>query len=358
MKKILLISNMYPSKKEPNYGIFVANFVHSFEEKGIEFSFAVIRGSGHNLLSKWRKYTLFYFSILYRLLFCRYDLVYVHYITHAALPLRLVAKWKKIPVIFNIHGRDLLTRSRLASFFLRLSQPLLKEALMIVVPSYFFKEKVLEIIPSVSADKLFVSASGGVDTGRFLPLPSLERVYIGYVSRIDKGKGIDIFLDALEILHKKGVNFNACIIGKNVEGDYLEKTIVQKHLKEVVEYKGNLIHDDLPFYYNSMEIFIFPTSFEESLGLVGLEAMACGTPVIGSQIGGLKDYIRDGENGFLFPSGNAKALAKIIQHYFTLKEYEKGILRQNAIATAQKYRRELVAQELYNQVLNVSRNEK
>lgn len=52
-----------------------------------------------------------------------------------------------------------------------------------------------------------------------------------------------------------------------------------------------------------MDLFVFPTQLEESLGLVGLEAMACGVPVIGSCIGGLTDYIEEGTNGFFSSRG-------------------------------------------------------
>lgn len=66
----------------------------------------------------------------------------------------------------------------------------------------------------------------------------------------------------------------------------------------MIKYIGPIPYHSLPEIYCTLDLFIFPTCLEESLGLVGLEAMACEVPVIGSYIGGLKDYIKDKENGF------------------------------------------------------------
>jgi glycosyltransferase involved in cell wall biosynthesis len=86
------------------------------------------------------------------------------------------------------------------------------------------------------------------------------------------------------------------------------------------------------------DVFVFPTyRQEESLGLVGLEAMACGVPVIATKIGGPLGYIVDNENGFLFDIKNVTMLAEKIMAFYKLPEIEKNKMKRNAITTAQTY---------------------
>lgn len=119
MKKIIVISNMYPSKTDPVYGTFVKGFVDGLAEASPCWSIekVVIAGRSRNISEKVFKYIIFYFTIIFRLLFYRYEFVYVHLITHAALPLRFVSLFRSLKLVFNVHGEDLLTQSRLAAFF-------------------------------------------------------------------------------------------------------------------------------------------------------------------------------------------------------------------------------------------------
>jgi glycosyltransferase involved in cell wall biosynthesis len=92
---------------------------------------------------------------------------------------------------------------------------------------------------------------------------------------------------------------------------------------------------------------VFPTVRKgESLGLVGLEAMACGAPVIGSQIGGLKDYIIDGKNGLFFEPKNVDELASQLQAFINLPEDVKQQMSQQALQTANRYTVDVIAEQL------------
>ncbi len=92
---------------------------------------------------------------------------------------------------------------------------------------------------------------------------------------------------------------------------------------------------------------MFPTVRKgESLGLVGLEAMACGAPVIGSQIGGLKDYIIDGKNGLFFEPKNVDELASQLQAFINLPEDVKQQMSQQALQTANRYTVDVIAEQL------------
>ena len=350
---ILVISNMYPSKDDPYYGTFVENFISDLKQytTNSNIDLCTIKGRSYKIVPKVYKYIKFYILIIYKLLFFSYDLVYVHIITHAALPLRFVSLFKKLPFVFNIHGEDLITQTSLSRYFLKLITPLLIDSQLIVVPSIYFKTKVKTLLPMIPEHKIFVSASGGVKEYFYTENRSQNNKYlrIGYVSRIDRGKGWDTFIKAAKILKDRGLIFDAQIVGRGTEIGKMNDLLLELQLGNVT-YIGPVEYKSLPEIYRNFDLFIFPTKLEESLGLVGLEAMACCTPVIGSKIGGLTDYIEDGKNGYFFETGNEFSLADIIHQYYYKSDVEKKRLRENAYNKALSYRSDIVSCRLFKKL--------
>lgn len=151
----------------------------------------------------------------------------------------------------------------------------------------------------------------GVDISRFNPqkASNLRNTYgaeylILSVGRLVDKKGIKYLIMAMKDVIKEFPNAKLIIGGSGPEKDNLKKLSESLNLKENVFFVGHLKNSDLPKYYASSDIFVLPSiktkgGDTEGLGVVLLEAMACGTPVIGSDIGGITDIIKDGENGFL-----------------------------------------------------------
>lgn len=353
-KKILVISNLYPSKSTPFYGSFVKNFEEQLKQdprtenvKGV-----YIKGLHDNLAKKLLSYILFYLRIIYCTLFQKYDLVYVHLISHSTLPLRFSSIFRHLPLVFNIHGEDLLVTTSLARKLRDWALPLVKRARFIVVPSNYFKKITEEYLPDYPKEQIIVSASGGVKS-LFRPAKKIQdrsRIKIGYVSRIDRGKGWDVFIDAVNTLKGKHDDLQFEIAGGGPEVNVMKERINDSKFPGIM-YRGPIAHEDLPEFYQSLDLFVFPTQLRESLGLVGLEAMACGVPVIGSNIGGLTDYIKDGYNGFLFSPGNSKDLADKISEFVALSYNERERLKRGAIETAKKYNDKDVSSKLFNIIL-------
>ncbi|MGV3240936.1 glycosyltransferase, partial [Streptococcus hyovaginalis] len=126
----------------------------------------------------------------------------------------------------------------------------------------------------------------------------------------------------------------------------LEK-IEGNNLKEEILLMDFLNQEQLRNIYNMIDLFIFPTTREgESLGLVGLEAMACGTPVVGSSMAGPKEYIEHGENGFLFETGNLDDWLKQVEKYYNLTKDNKILMGENARNTSNLYSKEKVKEQL------------
>lgn len=149
----------------------------------------------------------------------------------------------------------------------------------------------------------------GVDTTRFTPLPrEATRAELDLADvplfvcagRLDRGKGTHIAVRALALLAKGGHMATLTIVGDGPERDRLEILVAQLGLRRQVVFAGAQPHDVLARYFAAAEAVLFPTELNEAFGLVPLQALACGTPVIASNIGAVRELIDSpGENGLL-----------------------------------------------------------
>ena len=348
-RKILVVSNLYPSKWDTSYGTFVALFVQELQNCSTHYKIdlCVIRGRTTSKICKLLKYFWFYLSMTLRILFHRYELIYVHYITYSSIPLLFLSKIKKLNIVFNIHGDDLLTKSKVAENVLQAVHKLLINSKLVVVPSEFFKDILIDKFKDIRLQNIFVSPSGGIEKSFYNEMiaPVQSPFTIGYVSRIDTGKGWDILLRAIQDIYKE-YPIQVKIAGTGRQVEELKHMISTLNLSHIVTYYGSLSHAELPQFYANLTLFVFPTTLKESLGLVGLEAMAASKPVIGSAIGGLKSYIKDGYNGFLIPPGNSKRMGECIVNYINFPDERKLEMNRNAFKTAQLYQADVVTKKL------------
>ena len=348
-RKILVISNLYPSKQDTSYGTFVALFVQELQNCSTHYKIdlCVIRGRTTSKICKLLKYFWFYLSMTLRILFHRYELIYVHYITYSSIPLLFLSKIKKLNIVFNIHGDDLLTKSKVAENVLQAVHKLLINSKLVVVPSEFFKDILIDKFKDIRLQNIFVSPSGGIEKSFYNEMiaPVQSPFTIGYVSRIDTGKGWDVLLRAIQDIYKE-YPIQVKIAGTGRQVEELKHMISTLNLSHIVTYYGSLSHAELPQFYANLTLFVFPTTLKESLGLVGLEAMAASKPVIGSAIGGLKSYIKDGYNGFLIPPGNSKRMGECIVNYINFSDERKLEMNRNAFKTAQLYQADVVTKKL------------
>jgi glycosyltransferase involved in cell wall biosynthesis len=347
--KVLLVSNMYPSSGNPTYGVFVRNFETQMSACGFDVTKIIIEGRGRNVFEKLSKYASFLYRTVTALNKCEYDLVYVHYIGHSLFPFLFAKKHTGRPLVINAHGGDVLTTTQLGNFIQKWVSPIIRKADLVVVPSNYFAEIVSEKF-SVSADRIFISPSGGVDGQLFKPEASTCRsglLTFGYVSRIDEGKGWDILLLAVDRLLKTGIrNFQVLMAGGGAQVEQLQAMLKGLNLGEHVHYIGPVAHQELPHFYHQMDLFVFPTKLPESLGLVGLEALACGLPVVGSAVGALPYYIKSGYNGKLFPPGDSAQLAVCLQEMMAYGSDTMHTYKINAAKSARCYESVLIRQEM------------
>jgi L-malate glycosyltransferase len=356
--KMFYVSNLYPSLKHPAKGVFIKNVELNFISSGIDIVHrALLKGDFKNPLAKIYKYFQFYLEFFYFGLFKNdYDLIYVHFITHCALPVIIIKCISRKIIVLNAHGNDIIPMN----FWCKTLQPLAIFAMnlsdLIVVPSNYFKEYIGKQHHRINL-KLIVSPSGGIDCTTFYPMQNkqeckkkigiVENQYvIGYVSRIYQGKGWDIFLEATSILMQQNVPIIGVIIGTGEQAGMLNNMIYSSKLDKNILYLGPKSPSMLNQLYNAFDVFVFPSMMEsESLGLVGIEAMACGLPVIGSRTKPIQSYLIDGFNGILFSPGDSRQLSEIIMDFYN-KKINIELLSTNALETAKKYDKKLVGAEL------------
>jgi D-inositol-3-phosphate glycosyltransferase len=163
----------------------------------------------------------------------------------------------------------------------------------------------------------------GVNTELFRPVDrTVARRELGltdqkvllFVGRIDPLKGIDRLLRAMPMLPDRE-SLRLVVIGgdeySRSEVDKLRGLAAGLGIGDSVTFQGLVKHDRLPYYYSAADVCVVP-SYYESFGLVALEALACGTPVVASDVGDLKNIIRQGETGFVVKENTPQNLAGAI----------------------------------------------
>ena len=354
------MSNMYPSKEDPLFGVFIKNFISSFESLGVNFTKkALIKGKTNSSIKKVFKYFNFYVKIIRFYLSKDYDLIYVHYISHNApiIALMLFLFGKRKPIVINVHGSDIVKTEK--SIFAPFIKYCLKRIDCLVVPSSYFKSVVLELYPFFDSGKIEISPSGGIDFKVFhtkeQKVSPQDVFHFGLVSRIDNNKGWDDFIFALYSLKEKGYRFKASIAGQGKEEFMLIDEIKKRSLEDVVIFKGLINQDKLIDLYNDIDVLVFPTKLKEGLGLVGLEAMACSTPVIASNSSGPATYVNDSVNGFLFETGNVDELSFKMEKIIKLNKKELLKMKINSLNEAEKYESKLVVKNLSDKMKKIKK---
>jgi D-inositol-3-phosphate glycosyltransferase len=165
---------------------------------------------------------------------------------------------------------------------------------------------------------------GGVDLEHFRRTPRLAaRVALGldghrkiilFVGRIQRLKGLDVLFRAFERLGD--VEAQLLVIGgqpgttlETREISRLQHLATRLGIAERTRFVGAVPHETLPLYYSAADVTAMPSSYE-SFGLVAVESLACGTPVVATRVGGLTSIVRDGETGLLVPWRDADLFAE------------------------------------------------
>ncbi len=263
----------------------------------------------------------------------KYDVIHSHYWMSGLAAELLSDAWGGTPVVNMFHTlgemKNRVARSeseRADENRLNGERQVLRRADRIIVATLAEMTQ-LRFLYRADSRKMTVIPPG-VDTSHFYPIPADEaKQYIGlkpenrmvlFVGRIEPLKGVDTLIQAMACLDLQGIHrpVHLAIIGGDVdvspedmseEMSRLQKMCDDLCMGGMVLFLGKRGQDTLPYYYSAAEVVVMPSLYE-SFGMVALEAMACGTPVIASEVGGLGYLVQNGITGYTIPDSEPETL--------------------------------------------------
>ncbi|MEM4347839.1 MAG: glycosyltransferase [Candidatus Altiarchaeota archaeon] len=260
------------------------------------------------------------------------DVVHVHGLFTMAWAGLYISKKFSLPKILTYHTpadqyiNYVTRREKLQRLLIRVynyyEKKLLNSFDLVTAPSNVIKKRLIEkgvndvIVLSNGIDLKFFRKINPKDFKRKFGIHGKK--FIGFCGRFGYEKHLEDLISIAE-------NFDGEILiaGLGPAESYYKKLAKGK---KNVKFLGFLNRDDLLGFYSTLDLFIFPST-AETQGLVALEAMACGVPVIGANAFALKDTVKDGKTGYLYEQGDVKTLAELIE-----KAYEhRKTLSKNCI---------------------------
>ena len=285
-----------------------------------------------------------------------YPLIHTNYWLSALAGLEL-QKTSAIQLVHTYHSlgavkyQSLVEIPQVANTRLRIEREILERANCVVATSPQEQETLRSLVSTRGQVEVIPC---GTDTNNFrltskthartkLKLGSHEKVIL-YVGRFDERKGIETLVKACSLLKEKGVqNLKLLIIGGSSEdmpdGDErkrIENLVDQLGLKESTVFAGRIGHDVLPLYYTAADVCVIPSHYEP-FGLVAIEAMACGVPVVASNVGGLKFTIIPEETGLLVEPKNIEAFANGIHRILCDELWVRKMRKQASANVNQRF---------------------
>jgi glycosyltransferase involved in cell wall biosynthesis len=183
------------------------------------------------------------------------------------------------------------------------------------------------------------------------------------VGRLVERKGLKYLIRAMEQVIKAYPDARLLIGGDGPEKEHLMNESRRLNLEKSVEFLGFISNEEIPKIYSSADIFVLPSIVTQSgdtegLGVVLLEAMASGVPVIGSEIGGITDIIEDGKTGLFVKAGDPDDLAKKILFILSNKDIRENLSREAMNLIDQKFSWDIVTSQFVEVFRNFSNNKK
>jgi len=395
--KVLVLSHMYPCTANETHGIFVHEQVRALISKGLEVRvvspvpwtpFPV-----NYMRSKWRKMSqvpdqaiwegvqvwyprylefprAWFFAgsgkrmyrgirklvegVHQRFLF---DLIHAHAALPAGYAGALIAQRFRVPLVVTIHGHDLQHAVHRSVRCQRALAFALNHASRVIVVSHKLKRLAEQYFGC--PDKLVVIPNG-VDPAKVVVRnPKIPRERTGVltllsVSNLIHTKGIDLNLIALERLRKKYPRLRYTVIGGGPLETKLRRMAYSLGLSDCVNFLGRQPYQRVIEHMADCDIFVLP-SWNEGFGVVYLEAMANGKPVIGCQGEGIEDFVENSKTGLLVKPRDVDSLVEALDFLLSHPEEAKAMGEQARKVVLENYTWEKNAErtvQVYNEVLS------
>lgn len=291
---------------------------------------------------------------------------------HSSLPafgINIFSIGKKIPKVYTFHSSmadEVKIQIEKKRYFPNYLNKLVLAVIKLVEKSNFKACQKIIVLSSFSsrclmdaykqnADKIII-ISGGVDIGKFTPaadknslreklsLPTDKIIFLT-ARRLVARMGLENLICAMENVTNKHHNVLLLVLGDGFLKSRLSCLIETKKLKKYIVLLGAVDMQEIPFYYQSADVFVMPTEHDEWFGLVTIEALSCGLPVLGTPVGGTAEILTNIDKNLLFSGTTAKEMADGILRFlenksefvsnkekfrtFVAENYSWGIVCQN-----------------------------
>lgn len=375
--KILVISHMYPSVENPAYGIFIHDQVKALVNQGCEVKvISPVPYAPWPLTSfrkKWKSYAAIpkkdyiagvqvyyprypefprsyflehsgYFMYLglkklVKRIYQEFEFDLIH--AHVALPdghaAFMLKKEFDVPTVVTVHGQDFQSTIHLGEKCRnRLCQVLSGTDKIITVSN-----KLKNIVKDQAFSSKISVINNGIDLGECTYMSSANNnkaniKKIISVSNLKKTKGIDINIKALSHLAQKYPELKYYIVGDGEERLNLENLVTSLNLQDKVVFLGKLAHPEALSQMGEADIFCLP-SWQEGFGVVYIEAMAQGVPVIGVQGEGIEDVITHGSNGLLVRPHSVEDVVEVLETLISDPVYAKSLAEKGREKVRNEY---------------------
>ncbi len=292
-----------------------------------------------------------------------YDIIHTH------IPTPWSADWsafysnsKKKPLVVTYHN-DIIGQG-LASLVARIYNSVglnyvLKTAAKIIItqPGYLQSSSYL----AKYRDKIEVIPNG-VDVEKFQPIQASDNedkstiFFLSVLDEFHKYKGLDYLLEALKIVKNNVPDVKLIVGGKGVLLDHHQEMAASLGLKDNVEFAGFIPDEEIADYYSQASVFVLPSisSLQEGFGIVALEALACQTPVVTTDIVGVAQDLKQIKGGIVIPPRDTHKLADAITQILSDAQMQKEMGQRGRKLVQEKYTWKVVAssmEKVYKEIL-------
>lgn len=315
--RLLAVSNMWPSDAHPVFGVFVERNAEALKACGA--SVDVVANTDARSGSVWSalKYTRLARRVRKHVLGRRYDAVIGHYLYPTAAIAHMASRFSGARLVLVVHGTDALSIRR-KDPFAALARKALNTADLVITVSNALAHTVRQDL-GLPGHIPVATVHMGIEERVFAPDPSARAILgiprkekvVLYVGNLTKTKGLDVLQVAFENLVASGKVDRLVIVGdgplRSKLHDWQSGT---SWLRQRVTMTGVVSHVEVARWMASSDVLVLP-SRSEGLGLVLLEAMACGTPCVASRVGGIPEVLTE-QTGALVPPDDSVALASAL----------------------------------------------
>jgi len=265
--------------------------------------------------------------------------LHAHFATLPSTLAYFVHRISGIPFTFTAHAKDIFVYDTES----HLLEEKAEAASMIVTVTNFNLRYLIEKLPGINHKKIRVVYNGiNIEQFQFDGSSSREENLILAVGRLVVKKGFNYLLEACSLLKMRGVPFRCVIVGDGNEKENLHEQCLTLQLEKEVEFAGPMNLDEVASLMNKATVLCLPCvqapdSNVDALPTVLLEALACGTPIISTNISGIPEIVTSGENGLLVEPEDPVSLSLEIERLLKSKQLQQEFAQKGRLKAAEKF---------------------